>query len=83
MKMGELRFSPMTEQFYLMTPAGERPVTLRCTQAGVVMVEEVAGGGLSIQPLQIQVQHPAPLDTQVGKVRETLVERRKTNRRKT
>jgi hypothetical protein len=45
MKMGEIRAHP-DGGFWMMTPDGPRDVTLRCTVAGSVEVEEVSGGGL-------------------------------------
>ncbi len=56
MKMGELRIiSGMGGSFgfVLATPAGPRDVTLRVDTEGHVMVEEIAGGGISLEPLRI------------------------------
>lgn len=55
MKMGEIRALPdaLGGGFTMQTPDGVRDVTLRCRHDGVVCVEEVSGGGMSITPLVI------------------------------
>lgn len=53
MKMGEIRVRP-DGGFAMMTPGGQlRDVTLRCTVAGAVEVEEVVGNVISVAPLTI------------------------------
>lgn len=53
MKMGEIRVRA-DGGFAMMTPGGHlRDVTLRCTTAGVVEVEEVVGNVISVAPLTI------------------------------
>lgn len=51
MKVGELRVGQ--GGFEMMTPTGLRMVTLRCTVDGHVMVDDVSGGGLLLEPLKI------------------------------
>lgn len=53
MKMGEIKVDPIAYGFIMQTPDGIRNVTLRCRHDGVVCVEEVSGGGMSITPLVI------------------------------
>jgi hypothetical protein len=57
MKMGEICLGT-SNHFEMMTPDGLRPVTLRCATDGTVMVEQVAGGGLTIAPMVVQVNKP-------------------------
>lgn len=52
MKMGEVRVRP-DGGFVITTPEGVREVTLRCREDGVVCVEEVVNGGLSVRALSI------------------------------
>lgn len=54
LKMGQIAVDLATGGFVLAAPEGPRAVTLRCRHDGVVCVEEVAGGGMSVQPLRIQ-----------------------------
>jgi hypothetical protein len=68
MKPGEIRVGP-SDRFEMMTPSGLRAVTLRCRTDGVVMVEQVAGGGMSIAPLAIQVTERTSADEAVARVR--------------
>lgn len=59
MKMGEIRVRA-DGGFAMMTPGGNlRDVTLRCTVAGVVEVEEVSTGGISVAPLTINISSGA------------------------
>ena len=55
MKMGQIIWRGDGEHgsFVMQTPAGERDVTLRCRHDGVVCIEEVAGGGITLTQVNI------------------------------
>lgn len=58
--MGEIRWGGNSDTFIMQTPDGIRPVTLRCSSAGIVHVEEITDDGVSAQPLKITRMETAP-----------------------
>lgn len=64
--MGVIHVSPDGD-FIMQTPGGPRRVTLRCTVDGHVMVEDVAGGGVSLQAVKITM-HAEKNDEQTPEV---------------
>lgn len=79
MKLGEIRVRP-DGGFAMMTPTGIQDVTLRCTTAGVVEVEEVASQrGLPVEALAIAMTQPLP-SGQTSVVAE--VQRQRAERRR-
>lgn len=63
MSMGEIHLDPQSGEFFMQTPSGARRITLRCRNDGTVMVEEVAGGGMTIQPVKVTITPTSVAET--------------------